>query len=229
MTLSSPIVEIDYPESDGKPMGETDLHRDWMFRLIEMLKYRYRGQQVYVSGDLLVYFEERNPKRYVVPDAFAVKDCDPGRRRIFKIWEEGRVPNAIFEVTSRRTKRRDLKIKPAIYSRLRVPECFLYDPTADYLDPPLQGFRLAGDDYCRIEPDASGALVCEELDLLLRLEGGQLLLLDGTSGERLLTEAEAGRAAQQALEAERQAREAAEAENRRLREMLRSQPPPANG
>ena len=33
MRLSSPTVEIDYPESDGKPMGETDLHRDWMVTL----------------------------------------------------------------------------------------------------------------------------------------------------------------------------------------------------
>ncbi len=23
-------AEIDYPSSDGKPMAETDLHRDWM-------------------------------------------------------------------------------------------------------------------------------------------------------------------------------------------------------
>lgn len=27
--------EIEYPESDGKPIGETDLYRDWMFRRLE--------------------------------------------------------------------------------------------------------------------------------------------------------------------------------------------------
>ena len=51
------------------------------------------------------------------------------------------MPNAAIEVTSRKTKREDLKAKPAIYARIRVPEYFLYDPTADYLQPPLQGFR----------------------------------------------------------------------------------------
>ncbi|MBW3541361.1 MAG: Uma2 family endonuclease, partial [Planctomycetes bacterium] len=107
MKLTVPPVEIEYPESDGRPMGETDLHRDWMVRLIELLRYRYRGQRVYVSGDLLVYYEEGNPQKYVVPDTFVVKDCDPGRRRIFKIWEEGRVPDAVFEVTSRKTRRKD--------------------------------------------------------------------------------------------------------------------------
>ena len=46
---------IEYPESDGKPMGETDLLRDWMFRILELLRFRYRGQRVYIASDLLVY------------------------------------------------------------------------------------------------------------------------------------------------------------------------------
>lgn len=214
MKLVDRAIEIEYPESDGKPMGETDLHRDWMFRLIELLRYRYRGQRVYVSGDLLVYYVEGNPRKFVVPDVFAVKDCDPGRRRIFKIWEERRVPGAIFEVTSRKTQREDQRTKPKTYALLRVPEYFMYDPTAEYLNPPLQGFRLADASYCRIEPDASGALDCEELDLRLRLEGTSLALFDRTTGERLLTESEAER---QAREAERVA---AAAEIERLRSLL---------
>src|SRR5262249_29136487 len=39
-----------YPESDGKPMAETDIHRDWMVCIIERLKWRYRRKRVYVSG-----------------------------------------------------------------------------------------------------------------------------------------------------------------------------------
>ncbi|MBW3543691.1 MAG: Uma2 family endonuclease, partial [Planctomycetes bacterium] len=115
--------------------------------------------------------------------------------------------------------------KPEVYRRLGVREYFLYDPTADYLKPPLRGFRLAGDAYCPIEPDATGALISEELDLLLRLEGRDLWLFDRGSGERLLTEVEAGRAALEAergaREAERAAREAAEAEAAHLRKLLR--------
>ncbi|HUG91896.1 MAG TPA: Uma2 family endonuclease [Planctomycetaceae bacterium] len=225
MTLTRSALDIDYPESDGKPMGETDLHRSWIVRLIDMLTYRYRGQRVYVSGDLLVYFEEGRPKKFVVPDVFAVKNCDPRQRRVFKIWEERRVPNAIIEVTSRKTKHQDQRTKPKTYARLRVPEFFLYDPTGDYLNPALQGFRLLRGAYCRIEPDTGGALVCEQLNLLLRLDDGRLCLFDRTTGEQLLTEGEAERQAreveQQAREAERRARLAAEAEVRRLRKLLR--------
>ena len=55
------------------PMGETDLHRKAMIRHIELLEHHFAGQQVYVSGDLLVYYEQGNPKKFVVPDAFIVK------------------------------------------------------------------------------------------------------------------------------------------------------------
>ncbi|HUG91958.1 MAG TPA: Uma2 family endonuclease [Planctomycetaceae bacterium] len=238
MKLTEPPLEIEYPESDGKPMGETDVHRSWLFRLIDMLAYRHRGQQVYVSGDLLVYYEEGRPQKFVVPDVFAVKDCDPRQRRIFKTWEEGRVPSVIFELTSESTRREDAVFKPKTYARLRVPEYFLYDPTGEYLNPPLRGFRLIDDGYCPIEPDASGALVCEQLNVLLRLESGQLCLFDRTTGDRLLTEGEAERAArereQRAREAEQRVREqehaarlAAEAEVERLRKLLEQRQDPS--
>jgi Uma2 family endonuclease len=189
-----------------------------MVRIIELLKHRYRGQRVYVSGNLLMYYEEGDPSHYVVPDAMVVKDCDPGRRRIFKVWEEKRVPNAVFETTSRSTKREDSSYKTQLYEQLRIPEYFLYDPTADYLRPPLQGWRMGASGYELIRPDASGRLVCQELGLRLRLEDGELVMYDAQTDERLLTEAEAKQAA---YEAERAAREAAEAEVQRLRDKLR--------
>jgi Uma2 family endonuclease len=229
--MSFQMIDIEYPETDGQPMGETDLHRDWMFRIIDLLKRRYRGQQVYVTGDLLFYYEEGNPARFVVPDAMVVKDCDPGRRRTFKLWEEKRLPNAVFETTSRYTKREDSTYKPQLYERLRIPEYFLYDPTADYLRPPLQGYRLTEDRYVRIEPDADGRFHCQELGLWLRLEDRELCMYDCQTGQRLLTEAEAERAAAEAeraaAEAERVAAEAdlaaAAAEIERLRAKLREQ------
>ena len=122
-------LEIEYPESDGRPFGESDLHRDWMIRIIELLRQRYRGQRVYVSGNLLLYYEQGDPSHFVVPDAMVIKDCDPGRRRIFKVWEEKRVPNVVFETTSRSTKREDSSYKTLLYQQLSIPEYFLYDPT----------------------------------------------------------------------------------------------------
>jgi hypothetical protein len=53
---------VNYPESDGKPMGETDEHRMEMVRQMELLGRCFMGQDVYVSGGLLVFYEQGNPK-----------------------------------------------------------------------------------------------------------------------------------------------------------------------
>jgi hypothetical protein len=68
MKVQTLDLEVEYPETDGRPLGETDLHREWMIRMIDLLKYRYRGQRVYVSGNLLMYYEEGDPSHFVVPD-----------------------------------------------------------------------------------------------------------------------------------------------------------------
>ena len=204
------LKEIDYPESDGRPMGETDLHRLWMVRLYDLLSWRYRGQRVYIASDLLVYYTEGNPKDVVVPDDFVVLDCEPGLRRTFKVWEEGRVPNTVFEVTSRSRRREDVVKKPRKYAAIGVKEMFLYDPTAEYLRPPLKAFRFEEGEPVEMTPDETGALESRELGLRLWLQDGALILADAVTGEVLLTEAEA----------ERAARETAEAELRRLKAKL---------
>ena len=152
------VSQVYYPESDGKPMGETDDHREEMVRHIEVLKDFYRGQKVYVSGDLLVYYVQGNPRKYVVPDAFVAKGISPRRRRVYKIWVEGKAPDVVFETTSRKTRRKDTQDKPKLYARLGVKEYFLFDPHQEYLDPPLQGYRLAGDGYEPIPAAPDGSL-----------------------------------------------------------------------
>lgn len=205
MSLVQTIDEMEYPESDGKPMGETDWHIDWIFRIRDILKQRYAGQQVYVGSDLLVYYKEGDPSKFIVPDDFVVLDCDPRRRRTFQIWKEGRCPNVVFEITSRSSRDEDQMYKPQVYARLSIPEYFLYDPTGEYLDPPLQGFRLAGSDYVAIEPDRGGRLRCAELGILLRLEAGDLVLIDEQTQDVLMTKAEAMEAAREDAESARDA------------------------
>lgn len=184
-------VDVEYPESDGQPMGETDLHIEWLIRLRDMLKHRYRDQQVYVAADLLLYYEEGVPRSFIVPDVFVVKDCDPKLRRIYKLWEEGQPPHVAFELTSLSSKRHDTAYKPRIYAQIGIREYFVYDPYGESLSTPLQGYRLDGEKYSRVEPDADGALVCEELNLTLRLDAeGNLVLTDLQTGDRILIRAE---------------------------------------
>lgn len=177
---------VHYPESDGKPVAETDVHRDWMFRIIELLKLFFSGRHVYISGNLLIYYVEGNPKKSVAPDVFVVLNCDPARRRIFKVWEEGKGPSFILEVTSKKTRRQDLGAKKEIYAHLGVAEYFLYDPLAEWMHPSLQGFRLVEGIYAPLGLDERESLVSEQLGITFRLEAGQLLLVETATGQRLL-------------------------------------------
>jgi Uma2 family endonuclease len=219
-----PVIDtIDYPESDGKPMAESDLHRDLMFYLIHLLQRFFADQQVYVSGNLLIYYEEGNPLKAVAPDCFVAFGVTPHKRRTFKIWEEGVGPAVVIEVSSRKTRREDLTTKKQLYARLGVREYFIYDPTADYLRPPLVGFTLAAAGYQPMHPLLTeerpgkfhlvpGATTPPEfisrvLGLRLTLSPqNDLLLYNLATGERLLTDEEARRVAEErATDAEERA------------------------
>ncbi|MCW5851551.1 MAG: Uma2 family endonuclease [Anaerolineae bacterium] len=211
---TKPKADIDYPDSDGKPMGETDVHVQELANLLQTLQIRYRdAQDVHVAGNSFIYYEEGNRRARFSPDVYVVFGVPKRLRRIYKLWEEGQPPSAVFEFTSRSTMLEDRGNKKALCENLGVHEYFLCDPLAEYLRPPLQGFRLTDGWYRPIEPDDQGWLHSATLDVTLRLENAQLLLTDAATGQRLLRPLEADQALRQEAEARRQAEaRAAEAE-----------------
>jgi Uma2 family endonuclease len=209
--------QLYYPETDGKSMAETDVHIDVLIYLREALKDHFReAPQVYVAGNILLYYEEGNPVACVAPDVFVVQGVAKRERRTYRLWEEGQPPAVVFEITSRGTRLEDLGTKRALYAMLGVQEYFLYDPLGEYLRPPLQGYRLQEGEYQRLPSGGEGELVSQVLGVELRVEAGRLRVVDLATGERLLTPAEA----QTARRAEAAARQAAEAELERLRAEL---------
>jgi len=199
--------DIYYPESDGQPMAETDLHWDEMVDLVHALRRRYRDvPDVYVTGNLFFYYVKGNPRAVVAPDVFLVYGVAKRKRRTYKLWEEGRVPSLVIELTSDSTKDEDLSKKKLCYESLGVEEYFLHDPFGDYLDPTLQGFRLVNGRYRPIDPEADGSLRSLTTGLILQVEGTRLRLVDAVTGERLLWDDELDEKA----DSERTARDAAE-------------------
>ncbi len=145
---SQPAIppRVIYPETDGKPMTETDLHAQCLIYLRTALDYYFRKDpNVYVSGNLMLYYEEGNPSASVSPDVFVVKGVSKKERRVYKLWEEGKSPDVVVELTSRSTRLEDLGNKRALYAEFGVAEYFIYDPHQEYLKPPLQGHRLEKD------------------------------------------------------------------------------------
>jgi Uma2 family endonuclease len=171
-------------------MAETDVHRNWMAWIIEMLQFFFHGKLIYVSGNLLIYYQQGDSKKRVAPDVFVVKECEQRQRRTFKIWEEGKGPAFALEVTSKKTRRQDLGPKMELYAQLGVLEYFLYDPLGEWLKPALQGFRLVDGNYLPLGADENAGLVSEQLGITFRLEGGNLVLFNTATGERVKRAAE---------------------------------------
>ena len=219
----------DYPTSDGKPMAETDWHRIQMNDTIETLDARYAEEpMVYVSGNLLIFLERGNRRRHISPDVFVVWGTQKRQRLNYLLWEEGRGPDVVIELTSSSTRNEDQTDKFVLYRDvLKVREYFLFDPLGDYLEPPLQGYRLRGGKYQKIRP-RQGRLPSKVLGLHLERAGQTLRLWEPLSQAWLLTpreraDEEARRAELEARRAELEARRAelAEAEVERLRAELK--------
>jgi len=205
--------EVEYPDSDGQPMAETEIHLNEMGDLLAALKRRYRDvPDIYVGGNLFLYYRLGDPRSVVAPDVFFVRGVPGGLRKTFKLWEEGVPPCFIIEVTSGSTRDEDVRKKKVLYEQLGVEEYFLHDPEGDYLSPQLQGFRLFNDRYAAIRPKTDGSLESRTTGLTLRVEGTNLRLIDTATGERLLWVAEVDLARQAAEERARAAEERAERE-----------------
>ena len=212
-------VPIDYPSSDGQPMAENDAQRSAIMYGIGALARHFKSRQdVYVSGDLLIYYREGNPRLSVAPDVFVVFGVAKRERPNYKLWEERRAPAFVLEVASPSTWRDDLGRKRSLYARLGVREYWQYDPTGEHLPARLQGERLTPSGYVR-QPAATardGTLTLRSRTLGLELRaapGREMRFRDPATGCDLLShdeEAEARRVEAEARRAEAEARRAAE-------------------
>jgi Uma2 family endonuclease len=215
-TVPSPSRSWDngYPTSDGKPMAETDWHRDLMLELIETLKFYYEtAPRVYVSGNLLIFYERGNRRRHISPDVFVVRGVPKHTRPNYLLWEERKGPEVVIELTSSSTRDEDLRTKFQLYQdTLRVREYFLFDPLGDYLDPQLQGYRLHEGAYRPIRR-REGRLPSQVLKLHLEEQDEVLRLWNPATGEWVPTPSE------RIAEAEAERDEVA-SENERLRQEI---------
>ena len=213
--------ELLYPESDGQPMAETEFHGEEMVELRRMLRrhFRPRAEDVYVGSNLFVYYERGNPRAVFSPDVFVVFGAPQRLYDTYKLWQDGPAPHFVIEVSSKKTALVDKGNKKATCEMLGVVEYFLYDPRAEYLQPPLQGYRLETGQYHPIDASDDGALEAETLGLTFSLgPDGRVVVHETASGRRLLRTDEETHSLETERDREREARRDAE---RKLQEALR--------
>jgi len=207
-----------YPDTDGEPMAASDLHLEILIWLLQTLKAHFAQQpDVYVSGDILTYYTEGNPRAVIAPDVLVSFGIGQKQRHTYKVWEEGKVPDFVMEFSSKTTYQNDLTDKMDIYAALGIPNYLLYDAEALYLPSPLIGFRLVDKDYVPIRPDVDGGIHSDVLGLDFHIRERHLAVYDPVRQQWIQTPAEQqeARAEQEAI-----ARQKAEKEVKRLREQL---------
>ena len=105
------------------------------------------------------------------------------------LWNEPKAPDFVMEITSRRTRSQDQGPKRGTYAFLGVQEYVQYDPTSDYLRPPLRGLSLVGDNYelmpTTVSPDGTLTLYSNVFTVVplyyLAFKLGQFVLADERS------------------------------------------------
>jgi Uma2 family endonuclease len=209
-----------------------------------------------VGEELMILLDENNLRRHLTPDVFVARgvgELDPvfGILRLqYRLWDEDKVPDLVYEGASPSTIYRDSAGKKHDYAALGVHEYVQFDPMGDLLSPRLQVFRLAEPGtYVQVAPEADGAVRCVTLPDYDWVIGGYLLRLrERATGQLIPTPQEkalAARAEAQAAKVEAEAAkveaeaakveaevaiaqanaevmraDAAESENARLREQL---------
>jgi Uma2 family endonuclease len=212
MTTTIKIVnpDIEYPSSDGEPLAETYIHLYAILTTLEVIKQYLVGRQATVLADQFLYYAQGFPRLRVAPDVMVIFDVAPGGRDNYKVWEEGQVPQVIFEMTSKGTQKQDQEDKKNLYEQLGVSEYWLFDPKGEWIEEKLRGYKLEGETYQLIRDRVS-----QVLELRVTVEGELLGFYRLDTGEKLLIPTELAEKAEQERQRAEMERQRAEMERQR--------------
>ncbi|MCW5850320.1 MAG: Uma2 family endonuclease, partial [Anaerolineae bacterium] len=149
--VTLPPTQDELPYSDGVPM-ESERHFLQMQLLIDTLKTAWSDRDVYIGGNMFVYFslQQVRNRDFRGPDFFVVLDVPRGERKSWVIWEEGKGPDVVIELLSESSAEEDRQHKMRIYQDwIRVPEYYWYDP----FSAEVAGFKLSNRQYTPLSGD----------------------------------------------------------------------------
>ena len=202
-------AEVEYPDSDGLPMAENTVQCRAIREAMGALEHHYKpGREVGIASDLLLYYRQGDPATSVAPDLMVSFDVRMLGLPSYKLWEVGKPPEFVLEVSSQSSRELDRTKKVELYAGLGVREYFVFDPgdpedVGDGQDGKLSGYRLWGSKYVESgeSTERGRELESEQLGLLLRPEGKLVRFRDPATGKDLPLHQEES---QGRLEAERE-------------------------
>ena len=190
-----PLTEAEFLHpQEGYRLPNSTFHDDVIRTAADILSRRYASDPtIGVFADLIVEWDIPNLKDHC-PDVFVAfnlqhKDQNRGR---FIVANEGTRPSLIIEVVSPRYRKADRTTKVAHYARAKVQEYVICDRRryrGNLLEEVL-GYRLVGNTYQPITPDAAGRIRCDTVGVWISLCEGALIMEDVATGQHLPTSLE---------------------------------------
>ncbi|MCX5936426.1 MAG: Uma2 family endonuclease [Pseudanabaena sp. LacPavin_0818_WC45_MAG_42_6] len=223
--------EIFYPSEDGEPLAETSVHADAIIATVAVLRNylaeNFSERSPVVLADQFLYYAQSFSRLRVAPDVMVIFDIKQQPYDNYKIWETGKIPSIIFEMTSESTQAHDQLKKRELYESIGVLEYWLFEPKGEWIPEKLRGYRRQAN-LPEKEEDALvyGAIadgLSQVLGLRLEIEGSLINFYRQDNGEKLLIPSELFAALQTQTQRAESAEERvrlAELEAQKLRDRL---------
>ena len=217
----------EYPSEDGLPMASNIEHALWMIACFRMLLHWFRGRtNVFVGIDLLVYFKRRKKGGSVAPDVFVSFGVPQRKLPSYKVWEQGKPPDVVWEFGSQSTVKGDAREKKEKYRGMGVREYWLVDVDGKYHDRRVQGFELVNGKYVELPweegSDGSVTVWSPVLQLEQRFTEGQLRFWDPKTEKYLELPEEEERGAREQAESRAESEALARKESDQVRKAAES-------
>jgi hypothetical protein len=170
-----------YPIHEEDDVPEIDPHERQVRYARDALQTTFPDR--YVGGNLCIYWEQGNRRRYIAPDLFVAHGLPAvPRPRVYLLWEDPPV-SFVLEVISRETAAMVAKNRGIYRRHLQVREVLEVNAVRHQ----VQLWRLGPAGYEAVAPEASGRLCSQELELEFNLDENDFLWIYTPTGDRLLT------------------------------------------
>ena len=219
-TLTRSVREdIEYPSSDGEPLGENSVQVDWIVLFYNGLQAQYRDDDnVMVAADLFWYPVKGAPKTVTAPDVMVALGRPKQARMSYMQWrEEDVAPHVTIEICSPSNSKKNLKGTFEFYDRFGVEEYYLIDPLKDT----LQGWRRKDDELKKIKSMVGWVSPRLGIRFQPKADGLHIFGADGREFLMPREQSQLAALAERQLQNAESERQKAEAESRKLSAKLR--------
>ena len=184
----------DPPEREPDDMTSVQ-HLGENGNLHHLTQYLGNPETTIVSGERYIVPVPGMPSNQrTAPDMLISFNANPAlyhQDNGYVISRQGKPPDLVLEIASRRTGRQDVENKPARYAALGIPEYWRFDETGEFHGTRLAGDRLLDDQYepVPIETVEEGGLqgYSRVLNIFIQWEHGELRWHDPETGQHIMT------------------------------------------